>query len=195
MILFLFCDIYYWNNLPSCCPAHKAQPIAHDQQYWVLTFVKWAVSLWVHILLEPIFLGIQYKYVAMHCELILHYQFQFLVFWDFGMLFNLLFNVSGPGWCLCWSRTAGCIWYAFLFLFVSWYFLFPVWPIVLSSFDAHVNLEIFFFFLFSLLPKGQRTRTIPLSINTLTHTPPSNSRKKNSCSNICNWGFKFGIAR
>lgn len=155
-------------------------------------------SLWVHILLEPIFLGIQYKYVAMHCELILHYQFQFLVFWDFGMLFNLLFNVSGPGWCLCWSRTAGCIWYAFLFLFVSWYLLFPVWPIVLSSFDAHINLEIFYFilfFLFSLLPKGQCTRTIPLSINTLIRTPPANSRKKNSCSNICNWGFKFGIAR
>jgi hypothetical protein len=29
----------------------------------------------------------------------------------------------------------------------------------------------------------------------LIRTPPANSRKKNSCSNICNWGFKFGIAR
>lgn len=61
------------------------------------------------------------------------------------------------------------------FLFVSWYLLFPVWLIILASFDAHVNLEVCS--LFSLLPEGQCTRTIPLSINKMIRTSPANWRK------------------
>lgn len=68
------------------------------------------------------------------------------------------------------------------FFFVSWYLLFSGWPIILASFDAHVNLEVCFLFfpLFLSSPQEQctRSRTIPLSINTMICTSPPNWRFK-----------------
>lgn len=109
---------------------------------------------------------------------------------DFGILFNLLLNVSGPGWCICWSRTAGCIWYDFFFLFVSWYLLFPCWPIILASFDAHVNLEVCFYFslFFCLHPKGSVQE--PFHYLLIPWYAPLHLIED---LNICIWGFNLRL--
>lgn len=72
------------------------------------------------------------------------------------------------------------------FFFVSWYLLLSGWPIILASFDAHVNLEVCFLFFplfFWLHPKG--------SVQEPFHYAPLHLIED---LNICIWGFKFEVA-
>lgn len=79
------------------------------------------------------------------------------------------------------------------FFFVSWYLLFSGWPIILASFDTHVNLEVCFFIFslfFCLHPKGSVQE--PFHYLLIPWYAPLHLIED---LNICIWGFKFGVAR
>lgn len=69
-----------------------------------------------HPTFKPFFASLVYYNAA--CWYV-YGQFQFMVFWSLWVLCDLLLNVSGPGWCICWSRATCCIWYYFSFFSVG----------------------------------------------------------------------------